>query len=456
MPTTRIVIPTTEGVVEIQSLFEETDGVETIMTLDGGFVPAAISEQYRQFVLNPGGVIERETGHASYRLDVSAQINTGDSWQLAVYLAHRFLQNGNLAKFGETAQHTIIATGAVRRRGNDISIEPVQHIRQKLDHISKHFSSSDGADLTLVLPQSNADEITEEERAWLPSGMNLVALPSGPVGIERIRHLLQEATEAEADEGAEAEAATDHAAGDAREPVSMPQIELSAPVGDDVKLPSRTGLTSTKSLRTLGLGIAAILAAVLASTFYFEGKQPPDNPAIVTADQRAKSDVTAVKLEVSTLAQPQKCSALRFDRPKREVIKELHAIGPHSTLTVQEMGPLCGVTVVLKLRKDRDRASLLIYQLGALNADKSITSPAPGFVEAGPKGEELSFNLDIPAEYEKAEEVSIGWVETQDEEIQARVSQEGNLTKQELIELYQQLIASGNAVQRSMTLKFQR
>lgn len=190
MTKTRIIIPTTEGLSEIQSLTEEEDVIESAMFVDGGLDEPAVSERYRRFVDKRQGVIERETGHGSYRLDVSAEIDAGNSWQLPVYLAHRLLTLDMLAGYGSSADRIIVATGEVRLRGGDINVEKIEHVTQKIHQIASALGNESGIPLLFLLPEENANELSSTDLARLPSGTEIISIPHGPIGKQIIAEVL--------------------------------------------------------------------------------------------------------------------------------------------------------------------------------------------------------------------------------------------------------------------------
>lgn len=126
-----VYILTTQGPVRIQRIAEEQLGVQSVICLDGRAQALPISSRYDAFVRNPTGVIERETGHGAYRVDVDKVIDDGDSWQLGVYIAH-MMDGIDLAE-----NIHIFATGEVDR---DLNIRPVGHVDEKLDRASSMFN----------------------------------------------------------------------------------------------------------------------------------------------------------------------------------------------------------------------------------------------------------------------------------------------------------------------------
>jgi len=116
----RILIPTTNGPVEVMLLTEEDRSIGRCVACVGGTTETAdIAAAYHAFVLRPTGVIESLFGHSCYRLDVSGRIDAGSSWQLGVLAAHALHAAGRLAERKDSAEGVIWATGCPRywRRG---------------------------------------------------------------------------------------------------------------------------------------------------------------------------------------------------------------------------------------------------------------------------------------------------------------------------------------------------
>lgn len=122
-----VYILTTEGPVRIQRIAEEDPAVRSVICLDGRAQSLPVSAAYDAFVRRPTGVIERLTGHAAYRMDVSARIDDGRSWQLAAFLAHLGLMQGT------TDDVCIFATGEV---DSQLGVRAVDEVVRKLDALA--------------------------------------------------------------------------------------------------------------------------------------------------------------------------------------------------------------------------------------------------------------------------------------------------------------------------------
>lgn len=148
---TKIIIATTEGPSELQRIIEEDADIRSVICLQGTTQELPISNDYHAFVKRPTGVIEKTFGHGAFRVDVSKGISDGESWQLALFLAH--------AHHAEAiqAEGLIWATGEV---DHDLNVKPVLHIKEKLQ-LSKNVveeALQDGQKVTLFFAQENYAE----------------------------------------------------------------------------------------------------------------------------------------------------------------------------------------------------------------------------------------------------------------------------------------------------------
>src|SRR5262249_54145670 len=129
----RVLIPTTNGLVEILLLTQEDPIIGRSVACIGGTTETAdIAAGYHAFVASPTGTIERLFGHPCYRLDVSARIDAGASWQLGVLAAHALQAADRLAQENDSADAVLWATGSVR--SVDLTVGAVGHIEEKLAH----------------------------------------------------------------------------------------------------------------------------------------------------------------------------------------------------------------------------------------------------------------------------------------------------------------------------------
>jgi hypothetical protein len=157
----RVLIATTNGPVEIQLLTEEDAAIGRCVACVGGTTETAdIASAYHAFVVRPTGVIEARFGHSCYRLDVSARIDAGSSWQLGVLAAHALLAAGRLAQENDVADGILWATGSVRPV--DLTVGAVSHVPEKLANSLNRLKQELDAERSVLLavPAANAAEMS--------------------------------------------------------------------------------------------------------------------------------------------------------------------------------------------------------------------------------------------------------------------------------------------------------
>ncbi len=163
MTSVRVYIATTEGPAEVQRITEEEPNVNSVICLDGKALALPISPDYDAFVRRPTGILEQAYGHPAYRMDVSAAISEGMSWQLGALVAHALLAVGRLAQKGEPAGQVVWLTGEVDR---DLQVLPVEYVREKIRRSEPLFSDLKAAGTPAILgvPRRNRDELDAD---WL-------------------------------------------------------------------------------------------------------------------------------------------------------------------------------------------------------------------------------------------------------------------------------------------------
>ena len=153
--TTHVAIATTQGPIFIQKITQEEPGVSPIVCLNGTSKQLAISIAYAGFVKKGSGLIEKDFGCASWRMDLSGAIDAGESWQLGVYMAHILHQDNRLGN-GEicAGDEVILATGAVKYSGD---VTPANQIPEKMLAASAQTEAwqSQGAVITLLMHPEN-------------------------------------------------------------------------------------------------------------------------------------------------------------------------------------------------------------------------------------------------------------------------------------------------------------
>ena len=174
----RVLIPTTNGVVEVLLLTEEDPAIGRCVACIGGTTETAdIATAYHAFVVRPTGVVESLFGHPCYRLDVSGRIDAGSSWQLGVLAAHALHAVGRLAEENEPAGGVIWATGSVRPV--DLTVGGVSHVPEKvansIDRLKQEAAA--GRRVLMAIPDQNASTLSADVGTDLAAhGIEVLAL----------------------------------------------------------------------------------------------------------------------------------------------------------------------------------------------------------------------------------------------------------------------------------------
>ncbi|MEM7224224.1 MAG: hypothetical protein AAF495_14675 [Pseudomonadota bacterium] len=173
----RVVIATTEGPAAVERLSEEDPAVGSVICLQCKAVALPISPAYDAFVRRPTGVIEAAYGHPAYRLDVSAPISDGFSWQLGALAAHGLSAAGRLAGRDDPCDRILWVTGEVDQ---SLSVLGVEHLAEKLRASAALIGAArgDGIKVTLCLPQANMDMLDPDWRHMLGESVELLPVES--------------------------------------------------------------------------------------------------------------------------------------------------------------------------------------------------------------------------------------------------------------------------------------
>ena len=166
----RVLVATTEGPVEIESLVAE-DAIlaRSVVCIAGSTETAGIDREYHAFVDRGTGLIARLYGHDRFRLDVSGRVDAGSSWQLGVFIAHALHATGRLAHKGEEAGTVVLATGRVQPL--DEAVLEVGHVDHKLRRAFERLQveAINKSDILVVWPKANSLAVGEETRGLLRS-----------------------------------------------------------------------------------------------------------------------------------------------------------------------------------------------------------------------------------------------------------------------------------------------
>ena len=157
-----VVIPTTNNLVGISDIVVEDPLVSSVICENNSLESLPISNIYASFVKSPTGIIEKITGHSSYRIDITNRIEQGDSWQLAIAIAHIFHDN-NFLSFSTNEnlinnnKHTIIwASGTIN---SNLDVKAISYLDQKIKNSINFFKQCIEYNITVEIVLSFENKI---------------------------------------------------------------------------------------------------------------------------------------------------------------------------------------------------------------------------------------------------------------------------------------------------------
>lgn len=144
-----VVIPTTEGPATITDLLREPALPESIVVTSGGSEVSALSKAYSDFMAQSDGEI---ASPGPWCLEFDRPIDTGESWQLGIALAHALARVDRLAFNLADAEKVLWITGAVQLP--QLRVNPVDHIDRKFATSTSLLTAAAraGKHITVVLP----------------------------------------------------------------------------------------------------------------------------------------------------------------------------------------------------------------------------------------------------------------------------------------------------------------
>jgi hypothetical protein len=146
-----VFVATTSGPVRIERITRER-APQSMVCLRRSSTVLPISGAYDSFVRYGSGVIEKTFGpfeDGAFRLDVSDPIETGESWQLGVFVAHALGED--LAGAQDTAESIVWLTGHV---DYDLAVGSVGHLAEKVHASREQISAwiALGRSVTMIVP----------------------------------------------------------------------------------------------------------------------------------------------------------------------------------------------------------------------------------------------------------------------------------------------------------------
>jgi hypothetical protein len=167
-----VFVATTQGLVAIQNIsaIDDTD-ISSIVSINGTSTTANISSAYHNFVKKGAGIIQQDFGACSYRINISKRIDTGNSWQLAFYLAHA-AKNENMLGDGQvkSGDQVICATGEINTSSREI--QAIGEISRKQQLAAKQIKQwhKRNISVSFLVPYANVKILDKQ----LPLNIKLV------------------------------------------------------------------------------------------------------------------------------------------------------------------------------------------------------------------------------------------------------------------------------------------
>lgn len=154
-----VIIPTTRHAVKVMSITAEAPDIRSVVCLNDSYQALPISAGYDQFVRRPTGIIEKLLGPSAYRVDVSAPITQGDSWQLGMAIAHILKHNNEFVDHG--GDTLIWTSGEV---DSQLRVNSVDHIAAKIESSREILQSSikNGQKAILLIARENLGELPDD------------------------------------------------------------------------------------------------------------------------------------------------------------------------------------------------------------------------------------------------------------------------------------------------------
>lgn len=139
-----IFVATTQGLVAVQKIYEQDPEIGSVVSINGTATISPITQAYKSFVNKGAGIIAADFGGSSYRVNISGQIDQGNSWQLGFYLAHAVNVQGLLGNGDVTNDDmVIVATGEINTsERNVLAVEEVPLKLKKANQIACHWPQS--------------------------------------------------------------------------------------------------------------------------------------------------------------------------------------------------------------------------------------------------------------------------------------------------------------------------
>ena len=150
-----VMVATTQGLVAIQKIYAQDPDIRSVVSINGTSTVSPISAAYHHFVKKGVGIIEADFGASSYRVNIDAAIDQGNSWQLAFYLAHAahaqdLLGNGK----PQAGDWVICATGELNT--SEKTVLAVEQTALKIERAASKIAEwPSNITVHFILPKAN-------------------------------------------------------------------------------------------------------------------------------------------------------------------------------------------------------------------------------------------------------------------------------------------------------------
>ncbi|MGE0425079.1 MAG: AAA family ATPase [Reyranellaceae bacterium] len=171
-------IATTAGAIDVERIAPVALRKSKVFTWRGLAPVPAISASYDDFVRKRVARILPVEAKGTFRIDLSEEIDTGDSWQLAVLAAHALHQTQRLAGRGEHgAPIGLYATGTV---DFEMAAGEVGYVEDKLRLLTRdkrlRAAAADGRRVVVAIPEANAADARPEQDQLRRLGAEVLAV----------------------------------------------------------------------------------------------------------------------------------------------------------------------------------------------------------------------------------------------------------------------------------------
>jgi tetratricopeptide (TPR) repeat protein len=161
----RVSIATTAGAIAVERIAPVGLRKSKVFTWRGLAPLPAISASYDEFVRKRVARILPTEGRSTFRIDLSEEIDTGDSWQLPVLMAHALHRSQRLAgKDRDDAATFLFATGTV---DFEMAAGEVGYVEDKLRLLTRdeclRRAAADGRRVIVAIPDANGADARPEQ-----------------------------------------------------------------------------------------------------------------------------------------------------------------------------------------------------------------------------------------------------------------------------------------------------